>query len=187
MSHYSDLNDTELLNLLKNGDYSAFNELYNRHWSALYGSAYNILRNKEACQDILQEVFVWFWEHRTTWQLTSCKGYLLTAVKFKIANYIRNNKVRSSFFEKLSNIQVAFIEDHIGLEVRQLQEFILKFTEQLPDRCREVFYLSRYENLSNKEIAAKLMISEKTVENQITTALKKLRGKLGPNFLFLFL
>ncbi|TDQ06319.1 RNA polymerase sigma-70 factor [Pedobacter metabolipauper] len=185
MISYSDFQEAELLDLLKAGDYAAFNELYARHWSALYGSAYNVLRDRDSCMDIVQEVFVWFWEHRKKWELTSCKGYLLTAVKFKVANYIRNNKAKNSFFEKLATTQIQ-ITDELAFEAQELMEFIKKFTNDLPDRCREIFHLSRFEQLSNKEIANKLGISEKTVENQITVALKKLRSRLGTNMMLIF-
>ena len=157
------------------------------HSSSLYGAAYNILRDKEACMDILQDIFAWFWEHREQWQLTSCKGYLLTAVKFKTANYIRNNKFRDFFFQEIDVLHIAGDDENSKMEVDQLINFIKEITNQLPQRCREVFELSRYHQLSNKEIAVRMNISEKTVENQITIALKKLRGKLGNSYMIFLL
>lgn len=183
---YKNLKEDELLALVQAGDYTAFNELYHRYWDILFGSAYNIFRDRDACMDILQDVFVWFWEHREQWKLTSCKGYLLTAVKFKVANYIRNNKVRESFFQQLEKLDTDADSAHLILEVAELKKLIKRFSEQLPDRCREIFQLSRYDDLSNKEIAVKLGISEKTVENQMTIALKKLKEKLGPGNLMSF-
>lgn len=179
--------EAQLLGLIKEGDYDAFNEIYNRHSSSLYGAAYNVLRDKEACMDILQDIFAWFWEHRAQWQLTGCKGYLLTAVKFKTANYIRNNKFRNSFFQEIDVLQVAGDDKNSKIEVDQLIAFIKDITNELPLRCREIFELSRYKQLSNKEIASKLNISEKTVENQITIALKKLRGRLGNSYILFLL
>lgn len=174
---FKELSDFELLTQVKRDSYGAFNEIYERHWDALFGAAYNILRDREACGDIVQDIFVWFWENRQVWELSSCRGYLLTAVKFKTANYLRNAKNRNIVIQKLSLSNEAFSENEL-LEVRQLEAFIKMISDQLPERCREVFQLSRYGYLTNREIAVKLNISEKTVENQITIALKRLRQRL---------
>jgi RNA polymerase sigma-70 factor (family 1) len=184
MISYRTSDEGELLKLIKEGSYPAFNELYERHWSALYGSAYNILRDKEACLDLVQDIFVWFWENRAQWELQSCKGYLLTAVKFKTANYLRNAKSRGLVIHQLATLNVDYEDD--ALEVRQLEVLIKEVSDRLPDRCREVFQLSRYEYLSNKEIASKLQLSEKTVENQLTIALKRLRKALNTSYSILF-
>jgi RNA polymerase sigma-70 factor (family 1) len=184
MSNHNSYSEQELLNLIKEGSYPAFTEIYERHWHSLFGSAYNILRDKEACMDILQDIFVWFWENRSTWQLTSCKGYLLTAVKFKTANYIRNAKSRGLVIHQLTAAELSNHKDE-PYEVRQLEELIRSIADRLPDRCREIFQLSRYNYLSNKEIASKLQISEKTVENQLTIALRRLRQKLSASYLWM--
>ncbi|QIL37951.1 RNA polymerase sigma-70 factor [Pedobacter sp. HDW13] len=175
-----------LILLVKEGDYTAFDELYNRHWSALYGMAYNILRDHSSSKDIVQDIFIWFWEHRDQWNLTSCKGYLLTAVRFKTANYIRANKARNEFYLGISQKDRAPIDESMLMEVRQLESLIHRITEELPERCREVFSMSRFEQLSNKEIAEKMNISEKTVEGHITAALKKMKEKLGKGNPILF-
>lgn len=178
--------EENLLNLIKEGDYSAFDEIYSRHWSALYGMAYNILRDHSSSKDIVQDIFIWFWEHRDQWNLTSCKGYLLTAVRFKTANYIRANKARQEFYHGISMKNIAPIDEGVLMEVRQLESLIHKITQELPERCRQIFSMSRFEQLSNKEIAEKMNISEKTVEGHITTALKKLKEKLGKGNPILF-
>ena len=183
---YKNYSESDLLLLIKEGNYAAFDEIYNRHWNGLFSSAYNILRDKPACMDLLQDIFVWFWENRLKWELTSCKGYLLTAVKFKTANYIRHGKIKDLVIHQLTSFEISYNEDH-ELEVKQLQEFINTIAAQLPERCREIFQLSRYGYLSNKEIASKLNISEKTVENQITIALSRLRKQLSDNLGLFFL
>jgi RNA polymerase sigma-70 factor (family 1) len=184
MQDYSSYPDTELINLVKQDSYAAFTEIYNRHWSMLYGSSFNILRDKQACMDIVQDIFIWFWEYRRQLVIRSCKAYLLTAVKFKSANYIRNAKNRDIVIHQLS-VTTSGTDENQEYEVRQLQEFIRSIAEVLPERCREIFQLSRYDYLSNKEIAVKLEISEKTVENQITIALKRLREKLSASYFLL--
>lgn len=186
MAAYSAYTDQELLTLIKTGDYTAFNEIYDRHADALYGSAYNILRDRDGCRDIIQDIFIWFWQNRFQLNINNCRAYLLTAVKFKTANYIRDNKIGKGFFAELSTIDVSGDDEANAIEVRELSDFIKSLADQLPGRYGEIFRLSRYQQLSNKEIALQMGISEKTVENQITIALKKLKEKLGPSSAFLF-
>ena len=130
--------------------------------------------------DVVQEVFVWFWENREKWTVTNTRSYLRAAVKYKVANVIRKDKLRSAAFEGWKNYVHGEAESTIReLELQELQKVIQDFTGQLPPRCREIFRLSRFEHLTNREIADRLDISEKTVENQITIALRRLRKHLG--------
>src|SRR5690606_956547 len=101
MKDYTAISDKELLIMLSDSDIEAFDEIYRRYWSNMYNSTYNILRDKDSCMDIVQELFIWVWEHRSHLDVTSLKSYLLVAVKFKVANYIRRGKVRQTFFDKL--------------------------------------------------------------------------------------
>ncbi|SMC46762.1 RNA polymerase sigma-70 factor [Pedobacter africanus] len=179
MHAYQTLLDKELLDLMKADNEHAFSEIYKRNWKKLYKSALNVLDDHDAALDIVQEVFVWFWNHRADLKIYSIQSYLFVAVKYKVANYIRKEKVRGAFYERIRLADVARTFDDTSLEVKELIEFIKDFTADLPERCREVFELSRHENLNNKEIALKLGISEKTVENHLTVALKKLRKKMN--------
>ena len=186
MESYNHLTDSELSGVIRT-DHAAFDEVYERYWSVLYRSAYNILRDQEACFDVVQEVFIWFWEHRKVIQVNSVKGYLLAAVKYKVANYIRNGKVRESFYDRIPKVDLDTEFPDELVELKELKEIINRFVMGLPERCQEVFNLSRNEHLSNKEIAARLGISEKTVENQINKALKRLKVNLNKSFLSIFL
>lgn len=184
MNSYSGLSDAELAVLLRTDD-AAYNEIYERYWPVMYRSAFNVLKDQDACLDVIQEVFIWFWEHRAEISVNSIKAYLLVAVKYKVANYIRNGKVRESIYERVSKISIEEDFPDQALEIKELKEMINRFINELPDRCQEVFHLSRIENLSNKEIALKLGITEKTVENQINKALKRLKPQLGKSALLL--
>ncbi|CAL1518435.1 RNA polymerase sigma-70 factor [Chitinophaga sp. MM2321] len=179
MSAYSLYSDSELLDFVKSGDKAAFDEVYQRHWNVLFKSAYYLLQDKAASMDIVQDVFVWLWEHRDHLVLTTLRGYLIMAVRYKVANYVRNSKVRTAFIAAQQLQEITDTSEEWILELKELKAIIAHFTEALPSRCKEVFYLSRQEHLSNREIAHRLGISEKTVENQLTTALKKLRVRLG--------
>jgi RNA polymerase sigma-70 factor (ECF subfamily) len=179
MTGYSTYADNVLLDLLKAGDRRAFDELYNRHWKALYRTAYALLRDESACMDILQDIFVWLWEHRDHLVLTSLRAYLTMAVRYKASNYLRLLHRQRNFTGQMAEPPPAPADGELSVELKELKALVIHFTEHLPGRCKEVFLLSRNEYLSNREIAGRLGISEKTVENQITTALKRLRVKLG--------
>lgn len=177
-----------LLIEIKRGNYEAFEELYERYFDILYGLAFNLLRDKEAILDIIQDIFLWFWQNRGKWELVSCKGYLIMAVKYKISGYFRANKVKNQFYDYLETSFIDKIDESTQLEAKMLQEFLDLVVEDLPERCKAIFKLSRNSQLTNKEIAQMLKISEKTVEAQITIALKRIRESLRRNhFLIIFL
>jgi RNA polymerase sigma-70 factor (family 1) len=174
------MTDQELLTRLEQGDQRAFTQLYERHWPGMYRSAYAVLRDEAACLDVLQDIFSWLWAHRDKLVIGNLKYYLLSAVKYKVANVIRSGKVRASLFTDIEACRPSdLMYDEDPTELKELKAAIAAFTAGLPDRAGQVFHLSRNEQLSNKEIAARLGISEKTVENQMTTNLKKLRASLG--------
>ena len=179
MTAYRKYPDNELASLLREGDRFAFTEIYDRYWRLLFRAAFQASRDREDSLDICQSLFLWLWENRETIHIsTSFKGYLLTAVKYKIADLIRQGKFRESLFEDLEGIdQRRYLENE--LEIQELKNLIGQLIQLLPERCREVFLLSREEQLSHKEIADKLGLSEKTVDAHISNALGKLKAPLG--------
>jgi RNA polymerase sigma-70 factor (family 1) len=181
VSVYNAYSDQELVQLLVNHDQGAFKHLYERHWFELYQSAFAMLKDQHAAKDILQDVFVWLWENRATLNITYVKAYLKAAVRFKVANYIRSGSIRDHIFDELAKISTHShppTSDEL-IELKELRQVIHDSMYQLPEKCREVYRLSREEGLSNQEIAQRLGISVKTVEAQMTIALKRLRTRLG--------
>lgn len=177
MGQYSKHSDHELIDLLRLDDRTAFDELYGRYWQSLYQMTWNVLRDKDACMEVIQIVFVWVWEHRLSLNMHSPSAYIRSAVKYKITDILRSNKVRENCFVDLESLEtenLIFTEN--PLELKELKAVIAQLSENLPERARLVFDLSRNEYLSNKQIAVRLNISEKTVENQMTIVLKKLRA-----------
>jgi len=169
--------DLLLLNQIKLGDRSAFDHFFKKHWTELYLYAYNILKSKESCEDIIQNVFVDFWQSVSTKDIRNPKAYLYGAVKYQVLNQIRNNCIHNRHLDHLKTLfSVQNLEDEIIFG--EMDDLLIKTIKKLPDRCREIFELSRMHNLSNKEIADKLNISIQTVKNQISTALRVLRKKL---------
>jgi RNA polymerase sigma-70 factor (family 1) len=179
MADYSSLTDLELVDLLRLDNEAAFTCIYNRYWKFLFTASYNALRHKEDSMDVCQSVFLWVWENRQVITIRSnLQAYLYTAVKYKIANLIRNGKVRETLLDDMLAADIS-ADEHIELEVKELKHFIAQLINELPEKCREVFLLSRDEHLSHKQISERLGISEKTVDDHITRALKKLRAPLG--------
>ncbi len=163
---------------LKNRDKAIFEKVYDLYWSSLYISAFNVLRNKEQSEDVVQEVFSSLWNNAESLSILNLNAWLFSAVRYQVFNVLRSGKVRTRF-ENLYVVEE--LTQNIGelkLVKEDLHRRMLEGIEQLPPRCREIFILSRIDRLSHHDIAVKLAISVKSVENQISIAQKKLRISL---------
>lgn len=178
---YSSLEDAELLLLLRKEHEDAFAEIYNRYWKLLYHTAYNIIQDQSIAQDIVQDVFIAVWQHRSTTEIRSLKAYLQQAVRFQVLKSIRAQKVDTLFYKRLAEVTADIIYEN-PLLVKEQETFIKYILESLPEDCRYVFMLSREEHLTYKQIANKLNISEKTVEKKMSISLKLIRIALQQNF-----
>ncbi len=180
MGEFSKLSDLELLDLIRAGNRNAFTDLYNRYWERLFTAVLKVTKDDEESMDIVQEVFIAFWLKR--WELTniqSVSGYLYSAVRNRGLMFIRANIVRNNYLESLSH-HFSELQDSVGEQqaVKELELIIQSELDKLPPKMREVYLLSRQENLSHKEIAERLNISDKTVKKQINNVLKHFRDKL---------
>lgn len=181
MTNYSDFTDTELANLLKSGNRSAFAEIYHRYKFVLHHHAWNKSRNKEEAQDALQDVFASLWARRETLNIgNNLSGYLYRCVRNQILNTIAHRQVQTKYIEsiKVFSETQPVITDHRVRE-SMLKARIEREISALPPRMREVFELSRKHYLSHKEIAEVMGTSEQTVKKQMTTALRILRKRMG--------
>lgn len=177
--------NVDLLRRMKTGDRAAFEAIYNKYWSGLYLYAYNILRERHSAEDSVQEVMVSLWMKRSELQISSPKAFLYTSVKYQVLKVIRSGKVRGDFFADLEHLPAPVDPENVFHE-KSINSIVDKHISELPDKCREIFTLSRRAQLTNKEIAERLGIAQKTVENQITIALRRLRSSLGDILLFVF-
>ena len=183
---FSALTDKELLLIFKSGNIQGFNTLFNRHWSSLFHLSTRILEDDDLAKDTLQEVFVSLYEKAHHKEITYVKSYLLQAVKYQCFMHLRAGKISERHLHRLQTVWSAnYVEEYMDAE--ELDELLRQEMESLPEKCREVFYLSRYELLSNKKIAEQLNISQKTVEHQISKALKTLRLSMDKLALAAFL
>jgi RNA polymerase sigma-70 factor (ECF subfamily) len=177
---YNDLSDEKLLALLKDGQEEAFDHLYFRYRNKLTAVAYNRLKSKETAEEIVQDVFADIWQKRQTLQIRSnLSAYLCTAIKYAVLDYIRSQSTKDSYVAEMMKVSesAASSVEH-AVEYNELDFHLNKSIDALPEKCREVFTLSRYENYSVREIAEKLDISPETAKYHIAHALKTLRLSL---------
>ena len=177
--------DKELIDQALNGDENAFRHLFEKYWNDLYKIAYRRLPSEEDVKDILQEVFISLWRNIKTITITdSIGGYLNITLKNKIFNFYEKDRVKFRILmsQPFSSIQS---EDEIysSLQTKELRVVLNVIIERMPSKMKEIYLLSREEQLSNAEIVALLMLSPQTIKNQIHQALKRIREGLNKNTL----
>jgi len=166
--------DEELQKLIFEGNDAAFSIIFNRYWKRLYLYAFKIYKDEAVCEDMIQEIFISLWKNASSTVILNLEAYLLRAVKYKIANQIRNLK----FDRQHTKILESIPDPNLTLNDLEYVDFEKNINDQinkLTPKCREVFLLSRIDHFSNAEIAAKLNLSIHTVEKHISNALKQLR------------
>lgn len=158
----------------------AFEQLFKAHYKALHAYAFVILRDDDTAEEIVQNMFLKFWEKRDLLNVqTSVKAYLYKCVYNDSLNYLKHQKIKTKYQDFAA---YTMNTEHEPASARvELTELELKLREalnDLPEHCRTIFQMSRFEELKYREIAEQLGISIKTVENQMGKALKILRIKL---------
>ncbi len=173
--------DTEqIINRLKNEDKSAVDDLFSYYYPRLYHFSKSILKIENDIDDILQEVFVKIWLNRQKiGNPETFNAYIFTITKNEVLNLIRNNLRDHTFKDQLFQYAVAEeYQNSVPVEYEEIKAGIEKIVSNLPEKRQQVFVLSRTEGLSNKEIAQQLNISEKTVEDHITHAIKQIKSSM---------
>ena len=171
--------DEELLEKIKQDDRAAFAVLFGRYWQPLLDTAYRRLGSEQQAEELVQDIFMNLYLKRNELEITvSLKSYLYTALKYKVLNEIRGAIVRNNY--KTAALAATPLYEDISskLEAKELEQEISKKLKLLPEKCREVFILSRENNLPHKRIAQQLGISVSTVEKHIVKALKIMRSNL---------
>ena len=171
------LSDGALVEMLALGHDWALKEIFVRYNSRLFRQATGVLQDDDLAKDVVQNVFIDLWNRRESSQIQVLSHYLIRAIKFQVLKQIRNGKMRDDQLKLMADIQ--FVNQTAeSIDCQELEDLLQSAVSELSPRCREVFELSRYENLSHKEISGRLNISTKTVEAQMTKALSSLRKKL---------
>jgi RNA polymerase sigma-70 factor (ECF subfamily) len=169
-----------LIARLKDGDQTAFELLFHFYYPGLVIYSTQFTTDRTEAEEIVQDFFVRFWQRHQQISLTdSLKSYLFSSVKNGSLNYLKHKKVEEKYIRQmteLSNHHLVYDPDlYLSSE---LQEKVKNAIDLLPERCREIFIMSRIRGLKNEEIADDLHISKRTVETQISKALKVLRVEL---------
>lgn len=172
--------EKDLIVRLKEGDQSAFELLFHFYYPGLVMFSTQFTTDRHESEEIVQDFFVRFWQKHQQIMLTdSLKGYLFLSVKNGCLNYLKHKKVEEKYIQKMTELSGRHIAYDPDLYVAsELQEKVKNAIELLPEKCREVFLMSRIQGLKNEEIAANLNISKRTVETQVSKALKVLRVEL---------
>jgi RNA polymerase sigma-70 factor, ECF subfamily len=179
----------QLATRIKLGDEQAFELFFRKYNIRLCAFANKFLNNPEESQEVVQDMFVKIWEARDEIDPeNSLKSYVFKTVQNLSINKLRRKKVESKYIEIF---QLVYVDNHEfsaqeSLQVRELEAHIVRSIKKLPGECRKIFELSRSEGLKYKEIAETLNISVKTVESQMSKALRSLRVELA-EYITLFL
>ena len=178
--------ENRLFETIQQGDEKAFEKLFKMYYGYLCNFATKIIEDDVAAEEIVQDFFVKFWERRTEFSVeSSLKNYLFRSVKNLCLNHIKHNNIKLQHAQKViaESETNSFNNDYIEVD---LAADIANSIEELPEKRREIFRLSREEGLKYREIAEKLNISIKTVEAQMSLAIKSLREKLKKYNTFIF-
>lgn len=162
---------------IRNGNEEAFNKAFDLYYSRLCFFADKILHDFDLSRSTAQQVFVDLWIKRDKLVVTSLQSYLYHSVQNSALDVLKRKKVESRYLATLDKSETEEMKDL--MDEAELADRINKAIQKLPEKCREIFLLCRFEELKYAEIAEKLNISVKTVEMQITIALKKLRKELS--------
>lgn len=180
MTTYANLTDLHLAALLKQDDERAFAEIYSRYAASLATFVTGRLFDIDEARDLIHDLFLKLWQGRTQLKLEKCfKTYLFAAARYRLVDHIRRNLTREHYAnmaKKLAEACEAAVEQEIA--VKELRTQIELSLLKLPPRTREIYLLSREAHRSIPEIAQELRLSEQTVKNQLSTALKHLRQSL---------
>lgn len=178
-----EFSDEQLLALINANDEKAFDKLYARYWKLLYTIAWNRLRDQTAAEDLVQELFINFWERRNTIVIkTFLENYLRASMKYMIIAHVERMKANTEslkrLLERMATVESGIHETLVGAE---LEKTISDAVSAFPENMQKVFRL-RSEDLSVREIAAILGLAEQTVKNNISEALEKLRVVLAKQY-----
>lgn len=170
------------ISALKAGSIDAFNFCFDLYWRPLCSFANSMVRQPAVAEEIVQNLFLDLWInwHKLP-ETSSLKAYLLTAVRHDCLDHLKHQKIREKYEgDYLQSHNFAYEDIFDDLINKDLEKSLQAAISKLPRQCREIFLLSRFEYLPYKNIAEKLNLSVKTVENQIGKALKIIRKELDP-------
>ncbi|MCB0700218.1 MAG: RNA polymerase sigma-70 factor [Chitinophagaceae bacterium] len=167
--------------IVLNADSSVlFERTFKEHFKGLHAYACSILRDEDDAEEMVQNVFYKLWEKKERLnELDSIPAYLYRAVYNECMNFVKHEKVKKAHQQHVTHVGDVNEREHDSAGVKELEGKIAEALKSLPEQCRTIFQMSRFEELKYREIADKMGLSVKTVENQMGKALKILRTKLA--------
>lgn len=177
-----------LLRQLKRGDIDSYEIIFHRYYPTYFHFAKGMLKDIKAAEDIVQNVFMKIWQNRESLEEDkSIKNYIYVLSKREILNYFRAKyNTQILLTEEIQAFDMPDESKAFGLDYEELKGSVQQVMDQMPPRRRSIYYMSRFESLSNREIAQQLGISIRTVEKHIELAIRTFREQLG-EFFFLIL
>lgn len=184
------LSDHELWEAILNDDSKAFSMLYDRYWLRLYKTACHYINDTDVCEEIVHDVFIIIWNKRMSLKIEHFASYLNAITRYEVFRHIKITRLskleyNENYAENLTGLAVNL--GQIKLSEQDCEYMLKEYLRELPKRCREIFYMSKIQQLNNEEIAKRLGITKHTVENQLTFALKHLKTSIKDLFILLIL
>jgi RNA polymerase sigma-70 factor (family 1) len=186
LDNISDIDLGRCLERLAADDAEAFSDLYALYWERLFSIAFHRLADRAEAEDVVHDVFMSLWTHRHLKDISDLDRYLAVAVKYAVLARIRNQRKRSLLLQGFGLPAPSSNDGSEKLDQKLLIERLQGEVERLPDRCRLIFKYSREAGMPVREIAEVLHISPRTVEHQLSKALRRLRFAMR-SFLSIFL
>lgn len=185
---YMVISDKELISSLQFGDKEVFEQLFHDNYKNLVLYAKKFVMDTETARDLVQDVFIYLWDKRQKLTIDkSISSYLFRAVHNACINHLKRESTKENYIKQfLINLNEgsyktsASDDAHELVVCKDLSERIERIIESLPEQCRNIFRMSRFRGMKNKEIAEIYSISPRTVETQIYRALKVLKENLKP-------
>jgi len=178
MDKFKTYTDDKLVQLLKSRELDAFEEIYRRYWKRLYSTCYKRLQSREISEELVQDIFTSLWATRSETTIDNLSAYLFTAARYKVINHVAREASRKTY----SNEQLKAVREDNSTEeavlLNDLHVAMEKAIGQLPHKRQLIYKMHGQGNLSLKQVASQLGISEKTVENQYGKAMKMLKVNL---------
>ncbi|MBB5441318.1 RNA polymerase sigma-70 factor (ECF subfamily) [Pedobacter sp. AK017] len=167
--------------LFRSGNEAVYEVIYDRYWQLLFRFSRKLLQDEAAAQDVVQEVFTIFWLKKGDFDVkTPLAAHLYTLTKNKILDIVKHTKVETRYLEHLQQVMQfgESMPDQVYIE-KELYDQIEREIQNLPEKMRIIFEMSRKQYKTNQQIADELGISQQTVKNQVSNAIRALKGKFG--------
>ena len=172
--------DRFILSGLRSGEEAVFRLLFDKYYRPLVVFANKLLADPDASRNVVQDVFVMLYDKREELNIhTNLQSHLFQSVRNRCLNVLKHNKMKREHHQRIYDSAQEVEQPFESLEYAELEQCIARAVNDLPDQCRKIFKMSRYEGVTNQEIADQLVISKRTVETQISKALKRIREELA--------